>query len=114
MQVGKLDKFIRIEQKVVTKDPDYGSEVVTWATYKECWASIIDVTSRNQESTNSDLRLLTRPCRVKVRYDSGIDATMRIVVLDRDERILQIVSKPAELGRREAMEFMAEDYNVHG
>lgn len=114
MQIGKLDRFIRIEQKVVTKDPDYGSEVVTWTTYKECWASVHDVTSRNQEATNSDLRLLTRPCKVTVRYDAGIDVTMRVVMLDREDRILQIVSKPAELGRREAMEFMAEDYSVNG
>jgi len=114
MQIGKLDRFVRIEQKIVTNDANYGSEVVTWATYKECWAQITDITSKSQESTNSDLRLLKRPCKVIVRYDSGIDATMRLVMLDRDDRVLQIVSKPAELGRKEAMEFMAEDYAVYG
>jgi SPP1 family predicted phage head-tail adaptor len=114
MQIGKLDRFIRLEERVVTKDPDYGSEVVSWATYKECWASVTDITSRNQESTNSDLRLLKRPCKVVVRFDANIDSTMRIVMLDRNDRVLQIVTKPAELGRREAMEFMAEDYNVYG
>lgn len=112
MQIGKLDRFIRIEQKSVTNDADYGSEVVAWTTYKECWASIQDVTTRSQESTNSDLRLLKRPCKVMVRYDEGIDSTMRIVMLDRSDRVLQIVSKPAEIGRKEAMEFMAEDYAV--
>ena len=114
MQIGKLDRRIRFEQQTVTKDPNYGSEVVTWSTYKEAWAQIVDVTSRNQESTNSDLRLLKRPCKVTVRYDSNIDSNMRIIVLDRDDRVLQLVSKPAELGRREAMEFMAEDYEVNG
>lgn len=114
MKIGKLDRYIRIEQKSVTNDPNYGSEVIAWVTYKECWAQITDVTSKSQESTNSDLRLLKRPCKVMVRYDDGIDATMRIVMLDRNDRVLQIVSKPAELGRKEAMEFMAEDYEVHG
>lgn len=114
MQIGKLDKFVRIEQKSVTKDPDYGSDVVAWATYKECWAQITDITTRSQESTNSDLRLLKRPCKVVVRYDDGIDSTMRVVMLDRSDRVLQIISKPAELGRKEAMEFMAEDYSVNG
>lgn len=113
MQIGKLDRFIRIEQKSVTNDADYGSEVVAWTTYKECWAQITDVTTKSQESTNSDLRLLKRPCKVVLRYDDRIDATMRIVMLDRNDRVLQIVSKPAELGRKEAMEFMAEDYAVH-
>ncbi len=114
MQIGKLDKFIRIEQKSVTNDANYGSEVIAWVPYKECWAQINDITTRSQESTNSDLRLLKRPCKVLVRYDAGIDATMRIVMLDENDRVLQIISKPAEIGRKEAMEFMAEDYEVHG
>jgi len=114
MKIGNLDKYIRIEQKTVTNDANYGSEVVTWTTYKECWAQITDITTKSQESTNSDLRLLKRPCKVVVRYDDGIDPTMRIIVMDRSDRVLQIISKPAELGRREAMEFMAEDYQVYG
>lgn len=114
MQIGKLDRFIRIEQKSVTNNADYGSEIITWTLYKECWAQITDITTRMQESTNSDLRLLKRPCKVVVRYDDGIDATMRIVLLDRNDRVLQIVSKPAELGRKDAMEFTAEDYEVYG
>jgi SPP1 family predicted phage head-tail adaptor len=114
MQIGKLDRRIRIEQKSVTQDANYGSEVIAWTTYKECWAQVLDITSRMQESTNSDLRLLKRPCKVLVRYDDGITAMMRIVMLDRDDRILQIVSKPAEIGRREAMEFTAEDYSENG
>jgi SPP1 family predicted phage head-tail adaptor len=111
MDIGKLDRYVRIEQKSVTNDPNYGSEVITWTTYKECWAQVLDVTGRNQESTKSDLRLLKRPCEVMLRYDSGIDATMRIIMLDRDERVLQIVTKPAEIGRREGLKFMCEDYS---
>lgn len=114
MRVGQLDRYIRIEHQSVVKDPDYGSEVVTWATYKECWAQVSDITTRSQEATNSDLRLLKRPCKITVRYDDGINSTMRIVMLDRGNRLLEIVSKPAEIGRREAMEFMAEDYEVNG
>ena len=114
MQVGKLDRYIRIEKKTVTKDANYGSEVISWDTYKECWANVQDITTRMQESTNNDLRLLKQPCKVLVRYDNGIDATMRIVMLDRDNRVLQIVTKPAEIGRKEAMEFTAEDYSQNG
>lgn len=111
MRIGALDRYIKIEKKVVTKDEDYGSEIVEWRTHKECWASVQDVTTRMQESTNTDLRLLKRPCKIVVRYDPTIDATMRVVMIDRDNRVLQITSKPAEIGRRESMEFMAEDYS---
>ena len=109
MIIGKLDRYVRIEQKQVVKDPDYGSESVTWVTYKNAWASILDVTTKMQESTNSDLRQLKQPTRIQMRYDPTIDVTMRIVVADTG-RILNIVSQPAELGRREAIEFMAENY----
>jgi SPP1 family predicted phage head-tail adaptor len=111
MRIGQLDRYIRIEKKTVTKDPNYGSEIVTWTFYKECWASVTDITSRMQESTVNDLRLLKQPCKVVMRYDPTIDATMRLVMIDRDDRVLQIVTKPAEIGRREAIEFTAEDYS---
>lgn len=110
MQIGKYDRYVRIEQKTITNDPDYGSEIATWSTYKHAWAQVLDITSRQQESTNSDLRLLKRPCEVEMRYDAGVDATMRIVMLDRENRVLQIVNKPAEIGRRQAIKFMCEDY----
>jgi SPP1 family predicted phage head-tail adaptor len=112
MNLGKLDRFIRIEYKVVTNDPDFGSEIVTWTKLKDCWASVQDILTNSQESTKTDLRLSTRPCRVQMHYDSSINETMRIVMLDRDDRLLQIVSVPAEIGRRQGIEFMCEEFSV--
>ncbi len=109
MRIAKLDRYVRIEQKSVAQDANYGSETITWVTYKNAWASILDVTTKMQESTNSDLRQLKQPTRVQMRYDASIDVTMRLVVVDTG-RILNIVSQPAEIGRREAIEFMAENY----
>lgn len=111
MLIGKLNRYIRIEKKHVQHDPDYGSEEVTWKTYRETFASIQDVTGRMQESTVSDLRLLKRPCKIQMRYDPHIDATMRIVMIDRNNRVLQIVTAPAEIGNRDMIEFMAEEYS---
>lgn len=112
MRIGIYDRRIRIERKSVTQDPDYGSEVVSWLKHRDAWASVLDVTTKMQETTNSDLRQLKQPCRVTMHYDDSVDATMRIIMLDRNNRILQIVSQPAEIGRREAIEFMAENYVV--
>jgi head-tail adaptor len=112
MNIGKLDRYVRVEQKTVTNDPDFGSEVITWSEYITAWAKVEDILTNNQENTRSDLRLLTRPCKVVMRYNSGINATMRLVLLDRDNRVLQIVTKPAEIGRREAIEFTCEEFSV--
>jgi len=114
MNIGKLDHFVRVEQYATVQDPVFGSETKTWSTYVETWANIEDVTSGNQEHTKSDLRQLTRPCRIRMRYFAGIEPAMRVVVLDRDNRLLQIVTKPAELGRKDGIEFMAEEYVTGG
>jgi head-tail adaptor len=115
MEIGKLDRLVRVEQVTVAQDPDFGTATRTWTTYiRETWANIEDITTNNQERTNSDLRQLKRPCRVKMRYFEGIEPSMRLVVLDRGGRILNIVSKPAELGRKDGIEFIAEEYQPNG
>lgn len=112
MQIGKLDRPIRVEKKQVTTDADYGGEVVDWVTHLTTWAKVTDIVSAVQEATNNDLRQLKRPCKVIMRYNDTITADMRLVMLDRDNRTLQIVNKPAEIGRKEAIEFTAHDYEV--
>lgn len=112
MDLGKYDRFIRIEAKSVTQDPELGSDIEIWTTHLECWASVLDVTAGRQESTKSDLRLLTRPCKIETRYNASITSDMRVILLDRDNRLLKIVSAPAEIGRREATEFIAEEYSA--
>jgi SPP1 family predicted phage head-tail adaptor len=112
MQIGRLDRYVRVEKKQVTNNPDYGTEVVTWVEHVLAFARVMDVTTRMQEETEQNLRQLKRPCRITMRYDKTITADMRLVMLDDDNRIIQIVSSPAELGRREAIDFFGEEYSV--
>ena len=112
MRVGRMDDYVRIEKKQISTDTDYGGEKVSWVMHKEAWADITDVTTRMQESTVFDLRQLKQPCKVMMRYDNTITADMRLVVLTDENRVLQIVTKPAVIGRREAIEFMAHDYSI--
>lgn len=111
MRIGKLKNYVRIESKSVTQG-DFNEEVITWVEHLTGWADVQDITTRMQESTKSDLRLQKRPCKVTMRYNDTITIDMRVVVLDKGNRILQIVSAPAELGNAEAIEFMAEEYSV--
>lgn len=107
---GELDRRVRIEYRSVTKHPTLGSEVVTWTELATVWARVMDLLPGKAERMEGDLRMLTRPCTVRIRYRSTVTAEMRIVLLDRD-RILQIVSI-AEVGRREAMDLQCEEYSV--
>ena len=112
MLIGKLDRYVRVEKPTLVIDPTYGSRTITWAAHIEGWANVQDIMANNQEASNTDLRLATRPCKVMMRFNSSIDATMRLVMLDRENRILQIVSVPAEFGRREFTEFMCEQFSA--
>ena len=112
MRIGRLDTPVLIQKKSVSTNNDYGGETITWIDHSRGWAGITDVTTRMQESTVFDLRQLKQPCKIVMRYDTTITADMRVVVLDESNRILQIVTKPAVIGRREAIEFMAHDYSV--
>ena len=112
MQIGRLDRYVRVEKKQVTNNADYGTEVVTWVEHVLAFARVADVTTRMQEETEQNLRQLKRPCRITMRYDNTITADMRLVMLDDDDRIIQIVSAPAELGRRDAIDFFGEEYSA--
>ncbi len=112
MQIGNLDSYIRIERKQVTNDANYGSEQISWVKYYEGWAKLTEITPKMQEETTESARILKRPCKMVIRYITGVNATMRVVLLDRSNRIMQIVSDASEIGRKEGLEFMLEEYSV--
>jgi head-tail adaptor len=114
MKAGTLDRRIRIEAKTVTQDPDYGTETIAWATFATVWANVQEVLPSKSESQAEGIRIAERPARVRMRYLAGITSDMRVVWLDRDNRVLKIIAGPAELGRREGIELMCAEYSTAG
>ena len=110
MRPGQLDRRLLIEQKSVTRDAAFGSEVVTWVPLATVWCSANDVLQPKAEATKQDIRVHTRPCRVLIRYRGDVTTDMRATLIDRG-RVMQITSV-AEFGRREATELMGEAYSV--
>ena len=114
MRAGTLDSQIRIERKVVTRDPDYNTEVVTWAEFATVWAEVRDVLPSRSESVQQSVDIAQRPSRVRMRYLAGITPDMRVVLLDDGNRPAAIVAGPAEIGRREGIELMVTAYSTGG
>jgi SPP1 family predicted phage head-tail adaptor len=108
---SKLDRRIRIERKVVARDPQYGTEVVSWAEFASVWAEVKDILPSRAERLADSIHVVRRPARIRIRYLAGLAADMRIII---DNRTHQIISGPATLGRREAMEIMAEELSSEG
>lgn len=108
---SKLDTRIRIERKTITRDPQYGTEEVSWAEFACVWAEVKDILPSKAERLADSIQIGRRPARIRIRYLAGLAADMRVII---ETRLHQIISGPATLGRREAMEFLVEEHSSEG
>jgi SPP1 family predicted phage head-tail adaptor len=107
IQVNNLDTRVRFERKVTTQDSTYGTEIVSWSPVCVVWAEVLDVLpSRQQaEQVRQVVQVATLRSKVRIRYRTDIDATMRMLI---GQDVYQIVGGPAEIGRHEFCEILAE------
>lgn len=105
-----LDRRITFQRKVANDSlTSAGKE--TWEPVATVWAQVQDVLPSRGESLANGLTIEKRPSRVRIRYREGITSDMRIIY---GTRIMEIVAGPAELGRRDGLELMAEEYSTQG
>lgn len=105
--IVNTDRRITIERRAVTKHAASGSAVETWSVYAVKWAERRDGLPSRQDNLQQGLERTSAPVRFRFRHDAGIDSTMRV----RDgAEILQIVGRPAEIGRREWTEIACEEF----
>lgn len=121
---SRMDSRIRIERPVADTSLD-GAGSGNWVFVCEVAAEVQDMLPSRGERLADGINVATRPARVRIRYRADITAAMRILVghyVEGDDgepvwhtdRTAQIITVPAELGRREALEFMVEDFNPAG
>lgn len=119
VRLGRLDRRVRIEQRGGGGDlMDAGSD--PWVKVADTRASIQDTLPSRGERLANGLNVTTRPARVRMRYRIDVNAAMRLVLLRFDpateewvpaDRVMQITTVPAELGRRDGLEMMVEDFS---
>ena len=107
-------RVVRVERRVIRVDPDYGSQTESWESLGVRRAEIQDVLPSRGEGAANGIDIQLRPARVRMRWCTDIDASMRLVYLDRADRIMEIVTQPAEIGVRHAIEFMVQEYSTRG
>lgn len=119
---SRLRDLLRIERPV----PDSGFAGAgsgTWILVEEVRAEVKDVLPSRGERLSGGINVATRPARIRMRYRSDVTPDMRFVLGARvvdgtvdysNARIMQITAGPAELGNRDGVEFMAEDYSTAG
>ena len=121
---SRTDRLVRLERPVPDDSFD-GAGSGTWALVEEIWAEIVDLlpSRTDGERVVVGINFAERPARVRVRYRPDLTSAMRLVdgavMVGEDvdysgARIMQIVTVPAELGRREGLEFMVKDFSPAG
>ena len=110
LSAGSLNRRIRIERPVADDSFD-GAGAGTWALVAEVSGEVQDMLPSRGEKLANGINVAARPARVRMRYRADVDASMRFVMGD---RIMQIISGPAELGFRDGIECMVEAYSTAG
>ena len=115
---GQLDRRISIEQKSTATDANYGTPTVTWVPLvaaagsptvaQRFAAQVQDVLPSRTEGVALGLNIARSPTRIRIRYRSDIDSSMRVTVHGTTDTVYQIIGGPSEIGRKEFTELLCE------
>lgn len=111
---GKRDTLITFQERTATTDSNFGTKTYTWANLASNpteWAEVQDILPSRSENVSDEISLQRRPCRIRTLFRDDIDSSMRITF---EGRTVQIVGGPAELGRRDGLEMVCEEYSTEG
>ncbi len=119
MRSGSLDRQISVEKKQVTQDATYGTEIVAWVPLiaqagsptiaERFWAEVQDALPSRSEAVTQGLAVARNQTRIRMRWRSDIDSSMRIVVHGDSDEVFQVVGGPSNIGgRKEVIEMMCE------
>lgn len=111
MIAGQLDRRVTIMERAETQDSTYGTASVSWLPMATVWAQVQDILPSRAESTANGIEIANRPARVRMRYRDDVTTAHR---LSYDGRTLRIIAGPAELGRRDGVEFVCEELTTSG
>lgn len=122
MKRSNFNRQIAVLQKQVSRDA-YGGEVVSWVplvalpgspVLPERWrAEVQDVLPSKSESIDHAMAMGAGMARIRMRYRTDIDGTMRIVVYGDVDKTFDIVSGPVEIGgRKDRIEMMCQRFTT--
>lgn len=88
MRAGRLRHRVTIQQSTATEGSWGASR--TWSTYRTCWASIEPL--RATETEQAERYSSEVSGTIRIRYDSGVTADMRVSWDGRTFRIVGVVN----------------------
>lgn len=109
MQAGRFDRRVLIESRGTGTDTTYGTPDGTWDRVDEVWAEVQDVRPGRAETMPQGLALARNLVKVRMRFRTDLDSSMRFTVRGDVDRVLQVIGGPAAIGgRKDGIEFLCE------
>ena len=108
-----MDRRITLQVQTTVNHPEYGPQPGGWINFAErVHAQKLDALPGNSpaEETKAGLRVATYRSRIRIRYMRGVTADMRVILHGDTDEIYEMTSPPAEIGRREWLEFTIAEY----
>lgn len=99
---------VRIEYPVAGTDPVYQTPTVVWTLLGMAWAEMVDKLPARDEALLNAISLSSVRTRIRMRYRTDVDASMRFIIMRPTETVWAIVGGPAMLGNKEHVEFLCE------
>lgn len=109
---GKRDTLVTFQVRTGTKHPTLGSMSYAWSDLPvnpRAWASMLDFLGSERSAEGLDLA--NRPCSIETPYRDDITGEMRVIAKG---RTMQIVRGPIEVGRRDGLRMVCEDWSTEG
>ena len=107
----KRDTEIVFQQRTLAQESVYGTGNYTWADFATELADVQDILPSRAENLADGINIQRRPTRIRTLFRDDITSDMRVKI---GMRTLQIVAGPAELGRRDGLEMICEEYSTEG
>lgn len=117
MRGGQLDDRITISRPTEVVDPVYGPQPGGWEVVAaRVPAQLLDQLPSKSERVEGGLKVADRPARLRIRYMPGLTSDMKITLHDgadaSGDRDYQISAGPADIGRREWIEFTITNFTT--
>lgn len=100
MQAGRLDRLVTLQSRTVTRNAQ-GEDVASYADLATVWAEKFDLRGREFFAAQQSRAEVTT--RWRIRYRDDLRAVDRVVY---DGTAYDVVSPPAEIGRRLGLELV--------
>ena len=110
-----MDRRISLQVQTTVNDPDYGPQPGGWVDFaSRIWAQKVDSLPGNApaEENKAGVKVATYRSRIRIRYMRGVTPDMRVVLHEETDEIYEMTSPPAEIGRREWLEFTIAAYTT--